>query len=604
MFNQFIFLFADPCDYTDCGRGTCIVERHEATCSCPPGYVLVNGKCQDIDECLDRPCHSTAQCTNQPGTFLCSCPDGLVGDPVTTGCRNPEECLVDSDCPDSATCFNSKCSNPCDAPSACGVNAQCTVNSHRAFCKCPSNTRGNPTIECKLIECSDNNDCPHTKSCLDAKCVNPCSLQNACGHNSDCVVENHIGICSCQPGTTGNPLLGCIPIQHCSNDNQCTSGTICNAGVCCAICTSNRDCISDQLCLQGVCQPTCHGNSSCADFQFCQNNICTKEIRCRSDDDCLVHENCVTDSYGRSDCRNACEGRVLCGRNAECAARNHNAVCSCKAGFIGDAQFGCRRIECEADTDCTTDKFCEKNLCKLACQVDKACGEKALCTTENHRPVCYCQPGFSGDPYAQCTAVDFCRDAPCGPGAICTNNKGTFHCACGTGHVGDPYNEGCRLAFECQTNADCPASAECVQNVGGSKCRDVCERFVCGPNADCAPIDHVAFCNCRPGYSGEAVDIHVGCRPLPVPCTLSSDCPANSYCYAGICKPACSLDQECALDEICSASQCTNPCIQPHACGMNAECTTINHFKSCSCPAGFTGNSAVECVRSKFGRVD
>lgn len=393
-----------------------------------------------------------------------------------------------------------------------------------------------------------------------------------------------------------NDIRFFFSVQYCSSDNQCPSGTICQAGVCNTICTSSRDCITDQLCLQGVCQPTCHGNSSCPDFQFCQNNICTQEIRCHTDDDCLLNEHCITDAYGRSDCKNACEGRNLCGRNAECTARNHNAQCACMSGFTDDGEGGCRRIECQKDKDCASDRFCDKSICKLTCQTG-SCGEKAVCTIENHRPVCYCQPGYSGDPHHQCNAVDYCRDAPCGPGALCSNNKGTFHCACGNGYVGDPYNEGCRLAFECRSNADCPASAECIQSPTGSKCRDVCEKVTCGPNSDCVPIDHVAFCKCLPGYGGEAADAIIGCRPLPVPCASSGDCPQNSYCYGGTCKPACVLDQECGLDEICLESRCVNPCTQPLACGMNADCATNNHFKSCICPPGFTGNSAVECVR-------
>lgn len=113
-------------------------------------------------------------------------------------------------------------------------------------------------------------------------------------------------------------------------------------------------------------------------------------------------------------------------------------------------------------------------------------------------------------------------------------------------------------------------------------------------------MNHVGFCKCLPGFGGEAADTIVGCRPLPVPCSLSSDCRANTYCNGGICKPACVLDAECGLDEICLESQCVNPCTLPQSCGMNSDCLVTNHFKTCSCPGGFTGNPAVECVRSKF----
>lgn len=541
-------------------------------------------------------------CQNVPGNFICSCPDGLIGDPITSGCRKAEECFSDSDCPNTAACRNAHCTNPChDDPNVCGANALCTATAHAAVCSCPPNTRGDPHTECRRIECSDNNDCDARKSCIDYHCVDPCSLSNSCGQNADCSVENHVGVCSCRPGHTGNPLLGCVSIQYCSSDQQCQAGTICNAGVCCALCTSNRECIGDQLCLQGVCQSTCHSNATCPDFQYCLNNICTQEVRCRGDADCDSDETCVQDSFGRSECKNACNGRTLCGRNAECTARNHATVCSCKAGFTGDAKSGCRRIECESDEECSSDKMCDGNMCKIACLMGGSngtpCGVNALCSAENHKQVCYCQPGFTGNPLTQCEAIDFCRDVPCGPGARCRNSKGTFQCTCGRNLVGDPYNEGCRPAVECLSDDDCPASAACVQLKGEPKCQDVCEDVSCGRNAVCLAEQHQAKCGCRPGYDGNPLDTVNGCRPLPVPCHLNSDCPANSYCHGQICKPTCSLDFECNPDEVCHTNQCINPCEQPKACGMNADCSCANHRKECQCPGGFTGNADVECVR-------
>ncbi len=38
-------------------------------------------------------------------------------------------------------------------------------------------------------------------------------------------------------------------------------------------------------------------------------------------------------------------------------------------------------------------------------------------------------------------------------------------------------------------------------------------------------------------------------------------------------------------------------CEEPNACGINAACVTKNNKKVCSCPASFTGNAEVECVR-------
>ena len=50
--------------------------------ACDPGFELQKGTCQDIDECATGPgvCDSNATCLNQPGTFVCQCREGFVGD--------------------------------------------------------------------------------------------------------------------------------------------------------------------------------------------------------------------------------------------------------------------------------------------------------------------------------------------------------------------------------------------------------------------------------------------------------------------------------------------------------------------------------------------
>lgn len=55
-----LYLFSGPCETTNCGKGNCEVQEHEAICFCNRGYSLVNGKCEDINECLNNVCHKTA----------------------------------------------------------------------------------------------------------------------------------------------------------------------------------------------------------------------------------------------------------------------------------------------------------------------------------------------------------------------------------------------------------------------------------------------------------------------------------------------------------------------------------------------------------------
>lgn len=596
----------NTCEITNCGKGTCSSQNHKAICTCLPGYAFNNDKCIDIDECLDsNPCHSTATCINTDGGFTCVCGEGLVGDPLTTGCRNPGDCLTDSDCPSLAACINSRCKNPCEQPSVCGINAECIPIGHTASCRCPARTKEDSNHNCIPIECLDNNDCGQDKSCIDSKCQNPCSLSNVCGEKAICTPINHQGVCTCRPGTTGDPRLGCVAVQYCAEDTQCPSGLKCYNGLCTSICSNARECIEDQLCIQGICQPTCKSNSTCPQYQFCQNSICVQEQRCRINTDCDITEKCLANSLGQSECADACEG-ILCGRNAECTSKNHKPSCQCKAGYVGnpnDDKSGCQEIECESSEHCSNDKLCDQYMCKIACLVNNPCGKNTLCSAENHKQVCYCQPGYTGDPNKGCHMIDFCADKPCGPGAVCHNSRGSFRCQCPLGTVGDAYNSGCNPPVECNRNSDCPIKAKCDRNNGVHKCKDVCENTICGANAECVAIDHAGYCTCRNGYQGNATDQNIGCKPRLVSCKLTSDCPSNTYCYEGICSPPCEADEECQLHEQCLKGQCLNPCKLNKACGINAICKMDNHLKICACPAGFSGDHSVECCRRKYKTI-
>lgn len=528
----------DPCEFAKCGKGTCDVVDHRAICACNAGYRLSNDRCEDVNECLEqRPCHASALCQNMPGAHLCVCPEGLLGDPAV-GCRAPGECIMEADCPTNAICRNGHCHNPCE-DNVCGENAVCTTVDHTITCDCAPHSRGDPFTKCTKMECEDKNECSRSKTCVDFKCVDPCTVGNVCGTNAECSTVNHVGVCSCPTGTTGNPQLGCVPIEYCNADKQCTGGSRCEGGVCAAVCTTGRDCLGDQLCIEAVCKPTCKSNTTCPDFQFCLNNICSQEVKCQSDADCDTDESCITDANGRTECRNSCDGRVLCGRNADCRARNHVAECSCKDGFYEDSKGVCRKIECKSNSDCNKDKFCEGHMCKIACLVGKPCGENTICSSANHVAACECQPGFSGNPKTGCTAIDFCLANPCGNGAKCRNSRGSYRCSCPTGTVGDAYKDGCRQPVECVADGDCPINAKCSTVKGVPKCKDVCEGRSCGINAECMSENHKAKCVCRAGFTGDAA---TKCEPIPVPCERTADCLQNTYCHDKICK--CKYDAE------------------------------------------------------------
>lgn len=93
---------------------------------------------------------------------------------------------------------------------------------------------------------------------------------------------------------------------------------------------------------------------------------------------------------------------------------------------------------------------------------------------------------------------------------------------------------------------------------------DPCYPNPCGPNARC---DN-GTCTCYLEYQG---DPYRECRPE---CVLNSDCPRNRAC----------INQKCR-----------DPC--PGTCGQNAECNVFNHYPSCSCLQGYSGDAFVFCAK-------
>lgn len=202
-------------------------------------------------------------------------------------------------------------------------------------------------------------------------------------------------------------------------------------------------------------------------------------MQCQSDDDCLDTQRCLVNNLGQAKCEKVCDESSSCGRNAECSATNHQAVCVCKKDYFGDAKVGCQKVECNTDEQCSHDKYCDNHMCRIACLVKNPCGRNSLCSAENHRQICHCQPGFTGNPLTGCKLLDFCAEKPCGPGAVCQNSRGSYKCTCARDTVGDAYKEGCRAPVECQKHADCPNAAECTLDNGEPKCRGKLPNLSC-----------------------------------------------------------------------------------------------------------------------------
>lgn len=84
-----------------------------------------------------------------------------------------------------------------------------------------------------------------------------------------------------------------------------------------------------------------------------------------------------------------------CGPNSIC----RNGICTCTEGYHGDPHLGCRP-ECVYNSDCPSDKGCQRNKCVNPCV--GTCGLNADCVVINHIPMCTCLKGMSGNAFVEC----------------------------------------------------------------------------------------------------------------------------------------------------------------------------------------------------------
>ncbi|KAJ8668118.1 hypothetical protein QAD02_009781 [Eretmocerus hayati] len=95
-----------------------------------------------------------------------------------------------------------------------------------------------------------------------------------------------------------------------------------------------------------------------------------------------------------------------------------------------------------------------------------------------------------------------------------------------------------------------------------------CDSHPCGQNARCTISDGRPVCSCLNLHTGDPLD-----RCERVECIIDDDCRGHLKC---------------------SFNRCVDPC--QDVCGINAVCETRNHYPTCTCPPGFSGNPLTQCV--------
>jgi hypothetical protein len=137
----------------------------------------------------------------------------------------------------------------------------------------------------------------------------------------------------------------------------------------------------------------------------------------------------------------------------------NSTSCFFQPGYYGDPEVSCIAIGCTSDSECLDTHACRQGDCHPVCGVDGLpCGGEAVCAGVNHRAVCTCPPGLTGDPYVTCSAT------------------------------------------ECTDNSECPPDRACVNK----KCQDVCAiESPCEKESECKVRNHEPDCKCPVGLVGD-----------------------------------------------------------------------------------------------------
>lgn len=255
-------------------------------------------------------------------------------------------------------------------------------------------------------------------------------------------------------------------------------------------------------------------------FQFKLFSLLSKLLTCLHQSNGIIEDQPIV---AKDKCR-----PNPCGANAEC----NDGVCTCISDYTGNPFVGCHP-ECILNTECPRNKACIRNRCEDPCV--GMCGREALCSVNNHIPLCDCPYGYTGNAYIACAKIesmknmkfifveyqtendlksnileppviqeDHCYPSPCGQNSHCSNVNHQAVCSCLPGYYGTP--PACRK--ECSINSDCVNTKSCVNE----HCIDPCPGS-CAPNAECNVISHKAVCYCPPHYTG---DPFVRCNPIAI----------------------------------------------------------------------------------------
>ena len=496
------------------------------------------------------------------------------------------QCSVNADCNDGNTCTNDACNS--------------------GLCKY-TNVAGS---------CSDNNPCTMNDFCSNGICQSgtPPNCAEAC---DDC------NTASCDPlGAPGNCDRH-IPRPDgiaCDDNLYCTTADACVAGVCRG---SSRECagVSDQ-CHNGVCnensdsceaQPVLDG-TACHDDQFCTiGDICTAGVCGGSPRSCAQ----AGDQCNEGVCdeaSDACRARPLadgtnCNDGNFCSVEDHCAAGQCSGAVRDCATSGdpCNRGVCNEEQDaCIGEPIEDGSLCDdgLFCTAADICtqGSCAGVARDCSALSDQCNSGVCNENIDACTAAPVADGAGCDDGFYCTINDVCVNGTCAgilrdCSQAGDQCNDG--FCSEDHDSCEPRPKSDGIACDDGFYCtvEDSCTGGACGGGLrDCAALNN----QCNAGFCLEESDT---CTSIALPDGIGCDddhfCTIKDMCTAGVCG---GVARDCShLGDQCNTGVCDDQAQECRAAPIE-DGSACNDAQFCTvgdaCINGLCSGSARDCSGS------
>ncbi len=648
--------FLDKCDEnSQCLSGWCVDHMGEGVCSincqeeCPPGW-----SCQQVGTgpdvayiCISqhanlcRPCATGDNCKSPGGAEDVCVVYGSEGSFCGGACLSDEECPWGFSCGEAVSvagiaskqCVADAGVCPCTAKGAAlGWLTPCAVTNEHGTCDgqrvctdtgltdCDAATPGEEVCNGVDDDCDGEVDEPLNEG---GKYV------ELCDDGNECTADTCLGEAGCEQ----EALSG----DECKDNNPCTIGDHCEAGVCVG---QLIDCDDQNPCTEDFCNPAggcAHSNSSdkcddgdvCTVADQCQEGACVGypvSCDCQEDADCAALED-----------GNLCNGTLLCskeklpylcvlapetvvacpepeGKNAPCLA----AACDPESG-------DCSLVPAHEGAPCSDADACTVNdACVAGTCVGQAalCGDGNPCTDDSCDPAqgcLYANNQLACDDGNLCTTVDQCQGGKCVGSAPPDCNDGNpctiDSCNPAEGCLHGNSNEKCSDGNACTVNDTC-VDGTCVPGPAAN-CSDgnVCTIDSCNPAEGCAHSNSNEECDdgnaCTDNdhcAGGKCVgDLAIDCDDAN-PCTTDS-CDLKNGCVHTLNTAPCDDGDDCTVGDQCELGQCVsgtpvtcddgNPCTADGcangqcqhapvdgACDDGNACTTVDQCQGGKCVGG------------------